>query len=595
MNVKQSGIASAFMIEGKTSCPSSSAIQFQSRLWPIAAVWRCRSSVPMVRHSSPRFGLPSWALRCLSQRGWHSVCSQKSISLPNVEAQARLAALLEYPPSKWLLEREMEACGEWPGPNYKPNSPAPDAYQAALDAELTGVCFSGGGIRSATFNLGVLQAIAAAGKLGDIDYLSSVSGGGYIHLFLASWIYRAKLKQVETLLHPLPTDSPRTEWPEPIRWLRRYSNYLTPRKGLFTADTWAAVSIWLRNTFLNQLVLVSSLLTVLLLPHLPVLGKFDAAKLPSNWPTDNLSPAAPAVFALLCFLVAAFAVGRGLFKTPHPKGSAASTAPTTDKLGVPRKRRGFGGSKVFFAIIVPVFLAIFTVAPFLYRSIFFPLYPLGHGSAMPCSTVPEYVAQLHNLIPPVGPTPCLVPSGKSARSFVDNATTRFSSYDALDFWTPFSQQQSSVFTVFALGIGLLALAFVGAVPLRKRQPLANAAKILALVTAALVSAGTSLLDVHLSRVLLLLAAIALPYDDFVNFSVVFAPLLLLCALFISLDLAIGVVGRQMLDSSREWLARVRSFSFIAGFAWPGSSAALSSGRFSCRSSFIATGSGSQVR
>ncbi len=38
---------------------------------------------------------------------------------PNVAAQARLAALLEYPPSKWLLEREMEARGNWPGPNTR--------------------------------------------------------------------------------------------------------------------------------------------------------------------------------------------------------------------------------------------------------------------------------------------------------------------------------------------------------------------------------------------------------------------------------------------------------------------------------------------
>ena len=490
---------------------------------------------------------------------------------PNVAAQARLASLLEYPPSKWLLEREMEARGTWPGPNHKPNTPPPDVYQTALDANLKGVCFSGGGIRSATFNLGVLQAIAAARKLGNIDYLSTVSGGGYIHLFLASWIHRKKLPHVQTQLHPLPADSPRTAWPEPIRWLRRYSNYLTPQKGLFSADTWAAVSIWLRNTFLNQLVLISTLLTFLLLPHLPVLVVFgfDAAKLPSTWPADDLSPAAPALFALLMFLVAAVAVGIGLFKTPHPKGAAASRATATDKLGVPRKRRGFGGSQVFLTIIIPVFLAIFTVSPFLYRSAFFPLYPLGHCSAMPPSTIPEVVARLHHLIPPQGPALCPAPSSPTSSSFVANATTWFNKYDAPEFWTPFSQRQSSVFTVFALGIGFLALAFVGAVPLRKGQSVTNAIKVLTLATAAFVAVVTALLLLHFVRLLLLLAAIAFPYPDLVRFSIVFAPLLLLCVLFISLDLAIGVVGRMMLDSSREWLARVRSFSFIAGFAWLG--------------------------
>jgi len=480
---------------------------------------------------------------------------------PNVAAQARLATLFEYPPSKWLLEREMEARGVWPGPNHKPNSPFPDVYQKALDANLKGVCFSGGGIRSATFNLGVLQAIAAQGKLGKIDYLSTVSGGGYIHLFLASWIHRKKLAHVQTQLHPLPADSPRTASPEPIRWLRRYSNYLTPSKGLFTADTWAAVSIWLRNTFLNQIVLVSTLLTFLLLPHLPVLGifGFDAAKLPSNWPVDDLSPAAPARFTLLFFLIAAVAVGFGLFKMPHPKDAAAFRTTATDTLGVPRKHRGFGGTQVLLTIIVPVFLAIFTVAPFLYRSAFFPLTPLGHSPAMPPGDIPAFAKRLYHL----------APSGPAAYPFIANAKAWFNNYDAPEFWTPFSQRQSSVFTAFALGIGLLVVAFVGAVPLRKGRPVSNAAKVLTLATAAFVAVVTALFLFHFVRVLLVLAAIALPFPAFIRFSIVMAPLLLLCVLFISLDLAIGVVGRSMLDSSREWLARVRSFSFIAGFGWLG--------------------------
>src|SRR4029077_8476295 len=40
---------------------------------------------------------------------------------------------------------------------------------------LTGLALSGGGVRSATFNLGMLQALAAAGKLKAFDYLSTVS------------------------------------------------------------------------------------------------------------------------------------------------------------------------------------------------------------------------------------------------------------------------------------------------------------------------------------------------------------------------------------------------------------------------------------
>src|SRR6266481_1912555 len=42
------------------------------------------------------------------------------------------------------------------------------------------LCISGGGIRSATFGLGVLQGLARCGLLDKFHYLSTVSGGGYI-------------------------------------------------------------------------------------------------------------------------------------------------------------------------------------------------------------------------------------------------------------------------------------------------------------------------------------------------------------------------------------------------------------------------------
>ncbi len=51
---------------------------------------------------------------------------------------------------------------------------------------LTALAFSGGGIRSAAFCLGVLQSFARAGIVRTVDYLSSVSGGGYIASCLES-------------------------------------------------------------------------------------------------------------------------------------------------------------------------------------------------------------------------------------------------------------------------------------------------------------------------------------------------------------------------------------------------------------------------
>src|SRR5271170_1683656 len=55
---------------------------------------------------------------------------------------------------------------------------------------LIGLAFSGGGIRSATFNLGILQALAEPELLHKFDYLSTVSGGGYIGSWLAAFTRR---------------------------------------------------------------------------------------------------------------------------------------------------------------------------------------------------------------------------------------------------------------------------------------------------------------------------------------------------------------------------------------------------------------------
>ncbi|MER9950389.1 patatin-like phospholipase family protein [Mesorhizobium sp. M0047] len=49
-----------------------------------------------------------------------------------------------------------------------------------------GIALSGGGIRSATFSLGVLAALSRKNLLPQFDYLSTVSGGGYAGCFLTS-------------------------------------------------------------------------------------------------------------------------------------------------------------------------------------------------------------------------------------------------------------------------------------------------------------------------------------------------------------------------------------------------------------------------
>jgi hypothetical protein len=135
-------------------------------------------------------------------------------------------------------------------------------------APLSALCFSGGGIRSATFNLGVVQALARSGALGKFDYLSSVSGGGYIASWLRTWIHREGFDSVLAQLTATGVSVDPLE-PEPtaVDHLREFSNYLTPKLGLFSGDSWAAAAIVIRNLLLNWLVLIPLLAAFIALPQ----------------------------------------------------------------------------------------------------------------------------------------------------------------------------------------------------------------------------------------------------------------------------------------------------------------------------------------
>jgi hypothetical protein len=141
----------------------------------------------------------------------------------------------------------------------------------AHQANLVGLAFSGGGIRSATFNLGVLQALADLELLHRMDYLSTVSGGGYIGGWLAAWTKRAgSFAQVQKGLAVPRVLQQDDKEPEQIRFLRVFSNYLTPKVGFFSADTWCATAIIVRNILLNLTVLLASLVTLLMVPRVVV-------------------------------------------------------------------------------------------------------------------------------------------------------------------------------------------------------------------------------------------------------------------------------------------------------------------------------------
>jgi hypothetical protein len=143
-----------------------------------------------------------------------------------------------------------------------------DPLKRAKDMNLVGLALSGGGIRSATFNLGVLQKLSENGVLPRIDYLSTVSGGGYIGAWFASWVQRAgSLSKVVDRLNVRKSADPMAEDVLPVRWLRMFSNYLNPDASIMSLDSWTVGVTWVRNTLINQTILLLMLCTILSFVH----------------------------------------------------------------------------------------------------------------------------------------------------------------------------------------------------------------------------------------------------------------------------------------------------------------------------------------
>jgi hypothetical protein len=212
---------------------------------------------------------------------------------------------------------------------------------AALYRELnrlasTALCLSGGGIRSASFSLGVIEALARypsqppgatpvtaaeTSLLAKFRYLSTVSGGGYLGGFLTSWLAREHLAHQNgwpVVWEKLAgkRDTPDEEPPE-LAWLRTYSNYLTPQLGIASADFWTAVAIYVRNLLLNWLVVVPFLCALLLFLKLVAIfvawfSQFD--------PRDARPSIALGSFAILCVVAALRFTSRE--RPTHGKSSA---------------------------------------------------------------------------------------------------------------------------------------------------------------------------------------------------------------------------------------------------------------------------------
>jgi hypothetical protein len=154
----------------------------------------------------------------------------------------------------------------------------------------TALCLSGGGIRSASYGLGILQALAefndtddkqrcadgsAPSALEQFDYLSTVSGGGYIGSWLMAWTWRvARLgsstrpdnakqafRQIAAELAGCKPHTSGDPAPRALRHLREYTSFLAPAVGL-TLDVWTLAALVLRNLVVNWVMILPLVLAL---------------------------------------------------------------------------------------------------------------------------------------------------------------------------------------------------------------------------------------------------------------------------------------------------------------------------------------------
>jgi len=123
-------------------------------------------------------------------------------------------------------------------------------------SNLIGLALSGGGIRSASFSLGVLQALDSLSdhdepQLFDaIDYISAVSGGGYIGTSLVAGLMQ------ENATFPFDSRLDEQETPE-TQHLRDFSNFLAPN-GL--VDFVVGAALVMRGILVNLVIVLPVLL-----------------------------------------------------------------------------------------------------------------------------------------------------------------------------------------------------------------------------------------------------------------------------------------------------------------------------------------------
>src|SRR4029077_5002779 len=144
--------------------------------------------------------------------------------------------------------------------------------------------------------------------------------------------------------------------PDPVFYLRHFSNYLTPQTGLFSADSWTLGAIYLRNLLLNWTVLLPILMAILAVPYLLL----AAMRLP--WSAISIqNPRRTAKF--ICFGLAVLSLAMAAFYEGVARPSRSDRLAKCARAWL--HRRGQCSVTIYF--LVPLMLSGFLLAEYLWH------------------------------------------------------------------------------------------------------------------------------------------------------------------------------------------------------------------------------------
>lgn len=402
-----------------------------------------------------------------------------------------------------------------------------DLIAEAHQRQLAGLALSGGGIRSATFSLGVLQALGELHLVRQFDYLSTVSGGGYIGAWFSKWLHQdGSITNLEASLAPGTPKDPVKFEAEQITFLRQYSNYLTPRTGVFSADTWALLATYVRNAALNLTILVALLAAVLVLPRLLAVFVESASINPSDrlvatyagWGfTPSLTPFT--ALAVVAALWSVFWIAASISSLPDPRR--------------PGYFWGQRQASILGFIVAPLMLAAFFGSSALWEHRARISEAWNTMRATPAASNPILVWLL---IPGLAYFAAWAAGWLLAQRH--NQLTRQRNGVA-------PGQQPSATHLWAEGIGHLACAVVALA----------VGTLLVIITISALHAQEVSLGAQA-------ASPAVPL-------VALGPPILLGLFGVTMILSVGLVGRLYTDKSREWWARQGGWTAICVIAWLG--------------------------